>query len=72
VGLKLNIPRQKLPGVLDVLPSEKSPTISELAESDWVAVEVIVEEPVERELVPQLKRVGATGIITYPLKKVIP
>ena len=55
-----------------ILPAEKSPTISSLADADWVAVEVIVSERIERDLVPQLKRAGATGIITYPLNKVIP
>ena len=68
----MNIERSKLADVTKLLPAERSPTISELAESDWVALEVIVEEKLERELVPQLKRAGATGIITYPLKKVIP
>ncbi len=72
VGLKLNVPESKLADVLKNLPAEKSPTISRLADSDWVAVEVIVEDKQERELVPQLKRAGATGIITYPLNKVIP
>ncbi|MBS3733320.1 MAG: ATP phosphoribosyltransferase [Phycisphaerae bacterium] len=72
VGLKLNVPRAKLDEVADVLPAEKSPTVSDLADRDWVAVEVILDEAVERELIPQLKRAGATGIITYPLNKVIP
>ncbi len=72
VGLKMNVPRAALDAVTRVLPAEKSPTISALADPDWVAVEVIVPERVERELVPQLKRAGATGIITYPLNKVIP
>ncbi len=72
VGLKMNVPREKLASILDVLPSEKSPTVNELADADWVAVEVIVDEPAERELVPQLYRAGATGIFSYPLNKVIP
>ncbi len=72
VGLKLNIPRAQLEAVSAILPSEHSPTISPLGDPDWVAVEVIVEERIERELVPQLKRAGATGLITYPLNKVIP
>ncbi len=71
VGLKLNVARSDLKAIMDILPSGKSPTISDLAESDWVAVEVIVEETVERELVPQLKRAGARDIFTYPLNKVI-
>ena len=72
VGLKLNVERKNLQAVTAVLPAEKSPTVSGLADSDWVAVEVIVEEKVERDLVPRLKRAGASGIITYPLNKVIP
>ncbi|MGC8552289.1 MAG: ATP phosphoribosyltransferase [Phycisphaerae bacterium] len=71
VGLKLNAPREKLDAILKILPAEKSPTISPLADGQWIAVEVIVEEKLERELVPQLKRAGATGLISYPLNKVI-
>ncbi len=72
VGLKMNVVRKDLEAIMKLLPSEKSPTISSLADESYVAVEVILEERVERELVPQLKRAGATGIITYPLNKVIP
>ena len=71
VGLKLNVSKGDLESVLKVLPAEKSPTISNLADSDYVAIEVIVEEKIERTLVPALKRAGASGIITYPLNKVI-
>ncbi len=71
VGLKMNVRRADLQGVLALLPAEKSPTISDLADKDWVALEVIVSERLEREMIPQLKRAGATGIITYPLNKVI-
>ena len=72
VGLKMNVPRKALDEVVKILPAEKSPTISPLAEGDWVALEIVLEENIERELVPQLKRLGASGIITYPLNKVIP
>ena len=72
VGLKMNIPRAQLDVVSAILLAERSPTISPLGDPDWVAIEVIVEERIERELVPQLKRAGATGLITYPLNKVIP
>ncbi|HEV7302083.1 MAG TPA: ATP phosphoribosyltransferase [Tepidisphaeraceae bacterium] len=72
VGLKMNVPEAKLAEVTSFLPAEKSPTISRLADGDWVAVEVILEDKQERELIPRLKRAGATGIITYPLNKVIP
>ncbi len=72
VGLKMNVPEEKLAEVVSFLPAEKSPTISRLSDQGWVAIEVILEEKQERELIPRLKRAGATGIITYPLNKVIP
>lgn len=72
VGLKMNVPREKMSEIMELLPAEKSPTVSELADAKWVAIEVVVEEHVERELVPRLKRAGASGIITYGLNKVIP
>jgi ATP phosphoribosyltransferase len=72
VGLKMNVPEAKLAEVVSFLPAEKSPTVSRLSDKDWVAIEVILEERQERELIPRLKRAGATGIITYPLNKVIP
>ena len=72
VGLKMNVPEARLSEVVSFLPAEKSPTVSRLADSQWVAVEVILEDKQERELIPRLKRAGATGIITYPLNKVIP
>jgi ATP phosphoribosyltransferase len=72
VGLKMNVPEDRLSEVVGFLPAEKSPTVSRLADKNWVAVEVILEEKQERELIPRLKRAGATGIITYPLNKVIP
>jgi ATP phosphoribosyltransferase len=67
----MNVPEAGLAGVLALLPAEKSPTVSRLADQAWVAVEVILEDKQERELVPALKRAGATGLITYPLNKVI-
>jgi ATP phosphoribosyltransferase len=71
VGLKLNIKKGDLQSVLKLLPSEKSPTVSSLADSDYIAVEVIIDDQIERQLVPALKRAGASGIITYPINKVI-
>ena len=71
VGLKMNVKKTDLDSILKVLPAEKSPTISSLADSDYVALEVIIENEIERSLVPALKRAGASGIITYPLNKVI-
>ena len=71
VGLKMNIKKGDLESILKVLPAEKSPTVSSLADADYVAIEVIIEDKIERSLVPALKRAGASGIITYPLNKVI-
>lgn len=72
VGLKMNVPRKELDSVLELLQAEHSPTINDLADSGWAAVEVITDEKIERDLIPQLKRAGATGIVSYPLNKVIP
>jgi ATP phosphoribosyltransferase len=71
VGLKMNVPKNKLAEIIKILPAEKSPTVSQLADSDFAAVEVVVDTSVERVIVPKLKRAGASGIITYPLNKVI-
>lgn len=71
VGLKMNVKRENLDAIIKILPAEKSPTISGLADSQWVAVEVILEDKVERQIVPELKRAGASGIFTYQLNKVI-
>ena len=71
VGLKMNIERENLDKILKLLPAEKSPTLSNLVDSNFVAIDVIVDDKVERELVPALKRAGASGIISYPLNKVI-
>ncbi|MEM9252970.1 MAG: ATP phosphoribosyltransferase [Planctomycetota bacterium] len=72
VGLKANVPKARLDEVLALLPASQSPTVNELADTDWVAFEVVVDRRVERELVPPLKRAGATGIFSYALNKVIP
>jgi len=71
VGMKMNIKKSDLDKLLKILPAEKSPTVSPLAEADYVAVEIIIEDEVERRLIPELKRAGASAIITYPLNKVI-
>jgi ATP phosphoribosyltransferase len=71
VGLKMNVPKNKLEEVLGILPAEKSPTVSALADDKFAAVEVVVDTITERNIVPKLKRAGASGIITYPLNKVI-
>ena len=72
VGLKLNVPNDNLDKVLAILPAERSPTVSALADRSFSAVEVILEAAVERVLIPQLQKAGASGIIVYPLNKVIP
>lgn len=71
VGLKMNIPVASRDAILGLLPALQNPTISPLADADWVAAEIIVEEHEVRELAPKLKRAGATGIVEYPLNKVI-
>lgn len=72
VGLKLNVARADLDKVVAILPAERSPTISALADDKFVALEVILEAAVERQLVPKLQKAGASAIIVYPLNKVIP
>ena len=71
VGLMLNVERENLETVLAVLPALNSPTISQLSNSNWVAVNTIVEERVARDVIPKLKAAKATGIVEYPLNKVI-
>ncbi len=71
VGLKMNLPADKLSELLSALPALRNPTIAHLANSDWVAVETIIDERVVREIIPQLKALGAEGIIEYPLNKVV-
>jgi ATP phosphoribosyltransferase len=71
VGLKMNVPRAKLEEVSQQLPSLHTPTISSQTDPDWVALEVIIDEHTVRDLIPELRRAGAEGIIEYPLNKVI-
>ncbi|HEU5351393.1 MAG TPA: ATP phosphoribosyltransferase [Terracidiphilus sp.] len=71
VGLMLNVRRHDLETVLAVLPALNSPTISQLSNSEWVAVNTIVEEGVARDVIPRLKAANATGIVEYPLNKVV-
>lgn len=72
VGMKMNVARKDLEAVVKMLPAEKSPTVSALADPNYVAVEVIMEERAARNLIPNLRRAGASGIFTYPLNTVIP
>ena len=71
VGLMLNVHREQLATVLAVLPALNSPTVSQLSDTDWAAVNTILEEGVVRDVLPRLKAAGATGIVEYPLNKVV-
>lgn len=71
VGLMLNAKKVDLSNILRVLPALNSPTVSELSDPEWVALNTILEEGVVREVVPKLKTAGATGIVEYPLNKVV-
>jgi ATP phosphoribosyltransferase len=72
VGLKMNVPQGSLKRVMSLLSSMHSPTISQLSDKGWLALEVVTDEKVVRDLIPKLKSAGASGIIEYPLNKVIP
>ncbi|HHN46107.1 MAG TPA: ATP phosphoribosyltransferase [Planctomycetes bacterium] len=71
VGLKMNLPELKLEEITARLPALRRPTVSSLAEPGWVAIEVIIDEKDARHIIPELKKLGAEGIIEYPLNKVI-
>jgi ATP phosphoribosyltransferase len=71
VGLMLNVRREDLATVLAVLPALKNPTISTLSDSEWVAVNTIIEEAVVRQILPKLKAAKAQGIVEYPLNKIV-
>jgi ATP phosphoribosyltransferase len=71
VGLKMNAPKERLDAIIELLPSITSPTIANLFESDWMSIEVMVHADKVRDIIPQLLRAGAVGIIEYPLNKVI-
>ncbi len=71
VGLMLNVPRERLQKVIEILPALATPTISQLADERWIAVNTVIEERLVRELLPQLAEAGAQGIVEYPLNKII-
>ncbi|MDL2269296.1 ATP phosphoribosyltransferase [Desulfosarcina sp. OttesenSCG-928-A07] len=71
VGIKMNVPEDKLAAVVKLLPSLNAPTVASLYQSDWVSVETVVGTDVVRDLIPELLKNGAEGIIEYPLNKVI-
>jgi len=71
VGLKMNVSSNDLKSIMEILPSITAPTISNLLQDDWFAVEVMISEKIVRELIPKLLKQGAVGIIEYPLNKVV-
>jgi ATP phosphoribosyltransferase len=71
VGLKMNVPEEKLEGVIELLPSLNAPTVAGLYHTKWFSVETVVDSKIVRELIPRLIKAGAEGIIEYPLNKVI-
>lgn len=71
VGLKMNVPEDKMEEIMDLLPSLTAPTVANLYNKDWLSVEIVVQEGIVRDLIPQLRERGAEGIIEYSLNKVI-
>ncbi len=71
VGLKMNAPRQALEAITRTIPALRNPTVSPLSNPEWVALETIIDESVVREIIPELKALGAEGIVEYPLNKVV-
>jgi ATP phosphoribosyltransferase len=71
VGLMLNVHRDNLTAVLNVLPALKRPTISHLSDEEWLAVNTILDESTVRDIIPRLKQAGAQGIVEYPLNKIV-
>ena len=71
VGLMMNVPKEKLNEIIAILPALQNPTISNLSDDRWFAVSTIIEESMVRKLIPQLKSSGASGIVEYPISKII-
>ena len=71
VGLKMNAPAEIIADIIAVLPSQKAPTVSHLYQSDWVSIESVLPEKAVRQIIPTLMRLGAEGIIEYPITKII-
>ncbi len=72
VGLKMNVPESSFKKVLSLLSAMHSPTVSSLSDKDWYAIDVVINESTARDIIPKLKNAGASGIVEYPLNKVIP
>lgn len=71
VGLKCNVREKNLKGVLKILPALHNPTISTLSDKEWFAVETIIPLPQIKSVIPLIKRAGASGIVEYPVNKII-
>lgn len=71
VGIKMNVPKDRIAQVIKIIPSLTSPTVSELHNTEWLSVESIIREDIVREIIPRLIETGADGIIEYPLNKVV-
>jgi ATP phosphoribosyltransferase len=71
VGLKMNVPQDKMDDIMELLPSLTAPTVAGLYNKDWLSVEIVVQEGIVRDLIPRLKAKGAEGVIEYALNKVI-
>lgn len=71
VGLKMNVPANRLKNILSLLPALQTPTVAPLADKNWVDIDTIIEESIVRDILPRLKKAGAQGIVEYPLNKVI-
>jgi ATP phosphoribosyltransferase len=71
VGLKMNAPKRAVAKIIKAVPALRTPTVSPLSNRAWVALETIIDERVAREIIPQLKALGAEGIVEYPLNKVV-
>src|SRR6202035_3944939 len=71
VGMMLNVHKKDLEAVLNILPALKRPTVSELSESGWLAINTILDEKLVRVIIPKLKQAGAQGLVEYPLNKIV-
>jgi ATP phosphoribosyltransferase len=72
VGLKMNVNKEDVNKIIKILPALKKPTVSGLVNDSFVAIDTIVDEKIVRDLIPKLKEAGASGIVEYPLNKIIP
>lgn len=71
VGIKMNVPKEKVQNIVDSLPTLRKPTISNLSESGWCSIESVLPEILVKNIISQIKKLGAEGIIEYPLNKII-